>query len=162
MCDPVSMFAAATIGTTALSAAGSIMQGKQAAAMGAMQRQAYQQQADDTRLAAGYEATREFEKGRKVQAHALTQIAASGVELAGSPTEALVENAKQSALDIESIQFGSQIKQNQLNTQGELAYIMGQQKKQAGYISAATTAVSGISQLYAPKNSVRMGGGSFS
>jgi hypothetical protein len=151
-------FAPLMIAATGLSALGSIMQGNQALAAGNAQQAAYYQQADADRLASGYEATREFEKGRRVQGHATTQIAGSGVAMAGSPTEALIDNAEQNQLDIEAIRFGSQIRQGQLKTQGDLALFKGQQGQQAGYIGAATSAASGLASLYAPSKAVKMGG----
>lgn len=154
-------FAPLMLATTALSAVGSIMQGNQAAAAGRAQQQAYNQSADNERLASGYEATRTFEKGRRAQSAAITQVAGSGVSLAGSPTEVLADNATQTAMDIEAIQFGSTIKQNNLRTQGDLAMFQGQQKQQAGYIGAATNVASGFASLYTPRASVRMGGSAF-
>ena len=154
-------FAPLMLATTALSAVGSIMQGNQAKAAGEAQQASYQQAADNERLASGYEATRVADKNARASSAALTQVATSGVGLTGSPTEVLADNAVQSQMDIDAIRFGSKIKQNNLMTQGDLALMQGQQKQQAGYIGAATNAVSGISQLYMPRQSVRMGGSAF-
>jgi hypothetical protein len=149
------------LATTALSAVGSIMQGNQAAAAGAAQQASYDQAAENERLASGYEATRVADRNRRASSAALTQVAGSGVALTGSPTEVLADNAIQSQMDIDAIRFGSQIKQGNLRMQGDLAMMQGQQRQTAGYIGAATNVASGLTQLYSPRNSVRMGGSGF-
>lgn len=150
------------IATTGLQAVGSIMQGNAAAAAGAAQQAAYNQAADNERLASGYEATRVADRNRRAASAALTQVAGSGVSLTGSPTEVLADNAVQSQMDIDAIRFGSTIKQNNLITQGDLALMQGQQKQQAGYIGAATSVASGLTQLYTPRSAVKFGGSGFS
>ncbi len=149
------------LATTALTAAGSIMQGNQAAAAGEAQQAAYRQSADNERVASGYEATRLFERNRRASSAALTQVAGSGVSLTGSPTEILADNAIQTQMDIDAIRFGSKIKQNNLTMQGDLALMQGEQKQQAGYFGAATSVASGLTSLYTPRASVRMGGSAF-
>jgi hypothetical protein len=155
-------FAPLMLATTALSVAGSVMQGNQAAAQGEAQRASYYQAADAERVASGYEATRVFEHNRRATSAAITQVAGSGVTLAGSPTEVLADNAVQSQMDIDAIRFGSQIKQGNLRTQGDIAMFSGEQRQQASYIGAATNLASGLTSLYTPRASVRMGGSGFS
>lgn len=150
------------IATTGLQAVGSIMQGNAAADAGAAQQAAYNQAADNERLASGYEATRVADRNRRAASAALVQVAGSGVSLAGSPTDVLADNAVQSQMDIDAIRFGSTIKQNNLMTQGDLAFMQGQQKQQAGYIGAATSVASGLTQLYTPRSAVKFGGSGFS
>ncbi|WP_155248309.1 hypothetical protein [Bradyrhizobium japonicum] len=149
------------IATTGLQAMGSIMQGNAAADAGAAQQAAYNQAAENERLAAGYEATRVYDRGRRAQSAALVQVAGSGVSLAGSPTEVLADNAIQTQMDVDAIRFGSQIKQQNLRTQGDLAFMQGQQKQQAGYLGAITNVAGGLTQLYTPRSSVRLGGSAF-
>lgn len=149
------------IATTGLQAVGSIMQGNAAADAGAAQQQAYQQAAENERRAAGYEATRVADKNKRAASAALTQVAGSGVSLTGSPTEVLADNAIQSQMDIDAIRFGSTIKQNNLLMQGDLAKMQGEQKQQAGYIGAATNVASGLTALYTPSKSIKMGGSAF-
>lgn len=149
------------LATTGLQAMGSIMQGNAAADAGKAQQAAYNQAADNERLASGYEATRVYDRGKRAQSSALVQVAGSGVTLAGSPTEVLADNAVQTQMDVDAIRFGSQIKQNNLTMQGDLAAYTGQQKQQAGYLGAVTSVASGLTQLYTPKNSIKMGGSTF-
>ena len=162
MCAMAPLMIGASLAGTALSAAGSVMQGKQAAAAAQMQQQEYQRQAAEDRAAAGYEATREFDKGMAQQSQALTDVAASGVGLAGSPTEALAGNAVQNSMDVQAIMYGSKLRQNQLERKGIMTAWEGKQKQKAGYIGAASTALSGISQLYQPAKDIKMGGSIFS
>lgn len=154
-------FAPLMLATTALSVAGSVMQGNQAAAQGEAQRASYYQAADAERRASGYEATRVFERNQRATSAAIVQVAGSGVALTGSPTEVLADNAVQTQMDIDAIRFGSQIKQGNLRTQGDLAMFSGEQRQQAGYMGAVTNAVSGLTSLYTPRNSVRLGGSAF-
>lgn len=154
-------FAPLMLATTALSAVGSIMQGNAAAEAGAAQQQAYQTAAEAERVSSEYEVSRTAEKNRRAASAALVQVAGSGVTLTGSPTEVLADNAIQSQMDIDAIRFGSKIKQNNLITQGQLAMMQGEQKQQAGFIGAATSVASGLTQLYAPRSSVKFGGSGF-
>lgn len=154
-------FAPLMLASTALSAVGSVMQGNQAAAAGAAQQASYNQAADAERASAGYEATRVYDRNRRAQSAALTQVAGSGVTLAGSPTDVLADNAVQSQMDVDAIRFGSQIKQNNLRTQGDLAMFSGQQRQQAGFLGAVTNVASGLTALYTPRSAIRLGGSGF-
>ncbi len=159
--DPVSLFAITTIASGAMAATGNIMQGNQAAAAGEAQQAASYQAADAERIASGYEATRLADRNKRAASAALVQVAGSGVSLTGSPTEVLADNAMQTQMDIDAIRFGSQIKQNNIRTQGDLALMQGEQRKTAGYIGAATSAASTMASLYTPRVGVRMGGSAF-
>jgi hypothetical protein len=159
MCfDPMTML---MVAGTAVSAIGSVMQGQQAAAMGAAQQAAYNQQAEADRQAAAFEASREYEKGRRAQSRAMTAVAGSGVTLEGSPTEALAENARQIEMDVQAIRYGSSLRQNNLRTQGEIARFKGEQAQTAGSIGAAGNIFSGLSNIYRPTSAVKFGGSPF-
>lgn len=160
MCAPP-LLLAATLGTGALSAYGSIMQGNAAAAMGQAQQAAYSQASENEKASSAFEASRVSERNRRATSAALTQVGGSGVTLAGSPTEVLADNAVQTQMDIDAIRFGSQIKQGNLKTQGDLALMTGEQKQQAGYIGAATAIAGSVASLYTPRNSIRLGGSAF-
>lgn len=143
MCDPVSAMIGLSIAGTAVSAAGQIAQGNSAAEMGALQQQAYESQARSTAKASAFEQAQERRKQELVAANARAQVGASGVALEGSPGEVLMANAGQGELDIQAIQFGSNVRQGQLRTQGALAKYSGDQAKKAGYIAGASTLLSG-------------------
>jgi len=144
MCfDPVSM-TAATIAMgigTAVSAAGSIMEGDAARAAGDLQEQAYKQQAQADKQAAAFEMQRERYQQDLAAGRARAQVGASGVAFQGSPTGVLTAQAREGQLDLEAIRYGSRLRQNQLRTQGQIAAFGGQQAQTAGYISAGTKAV---------------------
>jgi hypothetical protein len=144
MCDPVSAMIGLQLAGTAVSAAGQIAQGKNAELMGNLQQQAYNQQADAVGKASTFEQMQERRKQELAQSNARAQVGASGVGFAGSPTEVLAANAGQNELDIAAIQYGSTLKQSQLRTQGAIAAYQGQQGKQAGYIGALGTTISGL------------------
>jgi hypothetical protein len=153
------MCALAAIGLvgTAISAAGAIAQGQQAKVMADYQAKAYQQQAAADAMASGYEQQRERQKQALLMSNAKAQVGASGVALAGSPTEVLIGNARQGELDIQAIQYGSQLRQNSLNTQAAISSFQGAQAQKAGYINAASTAASGLGNAYVNYKTVQMG-----
>lgn len=151
MCELTTALLGLSLAGTAVSAAGQVAQGEQAAAMGQLQQQAYDQQARNTQSAASFEQDKERRKSELVAANARAQVGASGVALSGSPAEALIANAGESELDIQAIQWNSGMKQDQLRTQGSLARYSGDAAQTAGYISGASTLLSGGAQA------IRMG-----
>lgn len=159
MCfDPFTML---TIASAGISAAGSLMQGQQAQQMADMQAKAYEQQAQADAQASSFEAQRERRKQELLQANARAQVGASGVALAGSPTEVLTANAREGQLDIQAIRYGSQLRQNGLRTQAAISRFSGQQAKTASFINAGSNLISGISNLYDPNRAVKFGGSAF-
>lgn len=147
--------------STAVSVAGSIMAGQQQAAMADAQAKAYEQQAQADAQASAYEAQRERKKQELMQANARAQVGASGVSLAGSPTETLAANAREGELDLASIRYGSQLRQNNLRTQADISRFSGRQARAAGYINAGSGFISGLSNLYDPNKAVRFGRSAF-
>lgn len=159
MCvDPLTFLSIAGAG---MSAAGSIMQGNQQAAMAEAQAQALEQQKKAEAQASAFEQQQERRKQELQLASARAQVGASGVALAGSPTEVLTANAAQGQLDIEAIQYGSTLRQNNLGTQAGISRFQGKQAKQAGIIGAASNLVSGISNIYDPNRAVKFGRSAF-
>lgn len=140
---------------TAISAVGSIAQGQQAAASADAQARAYEQQAVADQQAAAFEGQRERRRQELLQANARAQVGASGVALSGSPSEVLAANAREGELDIQAIRYSSQLRQNNLRTQADISRFQGKQAKTAGYINAASSVVSGLSNLYDPNRSVK-------
>lgn len=151
---------------TVVSAAGSIMQGQQQAALANAQASAYEQQAEAERRAGGFEMMRERRKQELEQAQARAAVGASGVAFQGSPTEVLVANAGESELDLQAILYGSRLRQNQLRDQAAVTRWSGRQARTASFINAGAGLlshlgseqfVSGISNLYDPDRAVRFG-----
>lgn len=159
MCvDPVTLLTVASIG---MSATGSIMQGNQADAMAQAQATAIEQQAQADAQASAFEQQQERRKQDLAAANARAQVGASGVAFAGSPTEVLTANAAQGQLDIEAIQYGSQLRRNNLSTQASISRFQGKQAKQAGFINAASGFVSGVSGLFDPNKAIKFGRSAF-
>lgn len=159
MClDPFTLL---TIASTGLSAAGSIMQGNQQAAQAEAQAKALEQQARADQQASAFEQQQERRKQELAQSAARAQVGASGVAFSGSPATVLTANAGQGQLDIEAIQYGSQLRQNNLGTQASISRFQGKQAKTAGFINAASGLVSGISNLYDPNRAVKFGNSAF-
>lgn len=146
---------------TAISVGGSIAQGQQAQQMAEMQARAIEQQSEADAQASAFEQARERKKQELLQANARAQVGASGVSLAGSPTEVLAANAREGELDIAAIRYGSQLRRNSLGTQAAISRFSGKQAKQASYINAGSNLISGISNLYDPNKAVKFGGSAF-
>lgn len=142
---------------TAIQAGGAIMQGNQQAALAEAQAQAQEQAALADARASDFEVMQETRKQGLLSANARAQVGASGVALAGSPTEVLTSNAGQAAFDIQAIQYGSQLRRGQMLDQAAISRFSGKQAKQAGYIAGASALTSGMSKLYDPDRAVLLG-----
>ncbi len=145
----------------AISVAGSIASGVQQQQMANAQARAYEQQAQADAQASAYEAQRERRKQELVAANARAQVGASGVAMAGSPSEVLMANAREGELDLQAIRYGSQLRQNNLRTQADISRYSGRQAMAGGIINAGSSFVSGLSNLYDPNKAVRFGRSSF-
>jgi hypothetical protein len=144
-----------------LSVGGALMQGQQEKQMADMQAKAYEQQAQADAQAAAFEQTQEKHKQDLMQASAHAQIGASGVAATGSPSEVLAANARQNQLDLKSIQYGSALRQNNLNTQASISRFSGKQSMAAGIFKAGSNLVGGIAGLYDPNKAAKVGGSVF-
>lgn len=159
MCfDPFTML---SVVGTAVSSVGAIVQGQQQAAMAEAQAKALEQQAQADAQATAFEQAQERRRQELLQSNARAQVGASGVGFQGSPGEVLAANAKQGQLDIAAIQYGSQLRQNNLGTQASISRFSGKQAKAAGFINAGSNLVSGLSNLYDPNRAVRFGRSAF-
>jgi hypothetical protein len=146
---------------TAVSAAGSVMQGNQQAAMAEAQAKAQEQQALADARASDFEIMQESRKQELVAANARAQVGASGVAFQGSPTSVLTANAGQASLDIAAIRYGSQLRQNNMRDQAAITRFSGQQAKKAGLFNAGSAIVSGLSNMYDPNRAVKFGQSAF-
>ncbi|TPJ76887.1 hypothetical protein FJ422_29710 [Mesorhizobium sp. B2-6-3] len=154
-------FALLSFAGTAISTVGAVASGAQQQQMANMQAKAYEQQARADAQASAFEASQEKHKQQLLQAQARAAVGASGVAVAGSPSEVLAANARQNQLDLKAIQYGSTLRQNNLNTQASISRFSGKQAMGASLINAGSTLVSGISNLYDPKKAVRFGSSAF-
>jgi len=130
-----------------LSVGGAVMEGAQQQEMANLQAKAYNQQAEADSQASAFEQAQERHKQELQQAAARAQVGASGVAVAGSPTEVMAANAKQNQLDLKAIQYGSQVRQNNLNTQAAISRYSGKQAMAAGIIKGATTGFTGLAKI---------------
>ncbi|MCV3209247.1 hypothetical protein OHD62_23770 [Mesorhizobium sp. YC-39] len=135
---------------TALSVGGALVEGQQSKQMADYQAKAYEQQAQADRQSAAFEQSQERHKQDLLQAQARAQAGASGVGIAGSPTEVLAANARQGQLDLKAIQYGSQLRQNSLSTQAANSRFSGRQKVTASIFNAGNALVGGFSKIYDP------------
>ncbi|MER9406179.1 hypothetical protein NKI36_19305 [Mesorhizobium caraganae] len=146
---------------TALSVGGALIEGQQSKQMADYQAKAYEQQAQAEAQSAAFEQGQERRKQDLLQAQARAQAGASGVGIAGSPTEVLAANARQGQLDLKTIQYGSQLRQNNLNTQAAISRFSGKQAVTASIFKAGSNLVSGLSGLYDPTKAVTFGKSAF-
>jgi hypothetical protein len=130
-----------------LSVAGGVVEGAQQQQMANYQAKAYEQQAQADAQASAFEQAQERKKQQLQQAAARAQVGASGVAISGSPTEVLAANARQNQLDLKAIQYGSQIRQNNLRTQADITRYQGKQQFGAGIFKAVTGGVTGLAKI---------------
>lgn len=142
-----------TIGIV-LSVGGALVSGVQSMQMAKAQQQAYEQQARADAQASAYEAGQEKKRQQAAAAAATAQVGASGVALAGSPTEVMSANARENQMDIDAIRYGSAIRQNNFRTQGQIAAMQGKQAMVGSIFKAAGTAISG---MYDPNRAEKFG-----
>lgn len=130
-----------------LSVGGALMEGQQQKQMADMQAKAYEQQAQADAAAAAFEQGQEKHKQDLLLSQARAASGASGVAIAGSPTEVLAANARQNQLDLKAIQFNSQLRQNNLNTQASISRFSGKQAVTSSIFKAGSSLVGGIQKI---------------
>lgn len=140
-----------------LSVGGALVSGVQSMQMAKAQQQAYEQQARADAQASAYEAGQEKKRQQAAAAAATAQVGASGVALAGSPTEVMSANARENQMDIDAIRYGSAIRQNNFRTQGQIAAMQGKQAMVGSIFKAGSNLVSGLSNMYDPNRSANFG-----
>ncbi len=162
MCVPVAALPiiAAAAGT-GLSVVGKLYEGQQASALAEANAKAYEQAQEAERRASGFEIAQRERGFQRARGQAIAAVGASGVGLAGSPTEVIADNAGEHQLDLEAIRYGSKIKQNQLGTQADISRFQGRSSRFASYIGAASELAGGISSFYDPTKSIKFGGSMF-
>ena len=147
---------------TAISAGGALMQGAQQRQLADYQARAYEQQAQAEAQSAAFEQSQERRKQDLLEAQARAQAGASGVGLAGSPTEVLAANARQGQMELKAIQYNARLRQNNLNTQGAISRFSGRQATAASIFRAGAGLIDGLSGLHDPLKAVTFGKSAFS
>ena len=135
---------------TALSVGGALVEGQQSKQMADYQAKVYEQQAQADARQAAFDQSQERHKQDLLQAQALAQTGASGVGIAGSPTEVLAANARQGQTDLGALLYGSKLRQNNLNTQAAISRFSGKQAVTASLFKAGDALVGGLSKIYDP------------
>lgn len=139
---------------TVLSVGGALVEGQQSKQMADYQAKVYEQQAQADAQQAAFDQTQERHKQDLLQAQALAQAGASGVGIAGSPTEVLAANARQGQTDLGALLYGSKLRQNSLNTQAAISRFSGKQAVTASLFKAGDALVSGLSKIYDPSKAM--------
>lgn len=147
--------AALTIAGGVISAGGALMQGKQAQVMAEAQARAQEQAALNEANASAFEMAKERRAQEKAHGAAIAQIGASGVALAGSPTEVLAGQARENEMSVRAIAYSSALRQNQLRSQADITRFQGKQARTASYLTAGSELLSGATRA------VQFGGSPF-
>lgn len=138
---------------TALSVGGALVEGQQSKQMADYQAKAYEQQARAEAQSAAFDQSQERHKQDLVLGQARAQAGASGVGMAGSPTEVLAANARQGQVDLDAMLYGSQLRQNNLNSQAAISRFSGKQAVTASIFNAGNALVGGLSKIQGPAKS---------
>lgn len=84
---------------------------------------------------------------RKQRASNVAGVAASGIELTGSPLEVLMDNAVNAELDALNIRHAGEVQASNLRSEAAMTRIGGRAARQAGNIGAAAGALKTISSI---------------
>lgn len=133
----ISLATAALIGGTAISAAGAIQQGEQAAAMGNYQNAQAQADADAAKGDALVQARQIREAGKRQKSSATAASAASGFSVSDGTAE-LINNQIDQGAEQDALMaiLGGNNQARRLRAQGEYAQKAGENARTAGYVSA--------------------------
>jgi hypothetical protein len=124
---------------TALSAAGAIASGRAQAQAAEFNAQAAVNQAAANEAQQRRNAARVLSQGR-------ANVAASGIEMDGSPLEVMADSAAAAELDALTIRYGGQVRASQERMTGGMA-------RSAGYTGAASTLLMGLNNASRSKSS---------
>lgn len=147
MCDPISLI------SMAVSAGGSLMAGaaqssanKAQAAQYEAQAQLQRRQADIEQVTGQYEARKKQDQIDRVTATQRNRVAGSGVSIEGSPTDIMLDTAREGALDVAAIQWGQGLKATNLGYSADISQMNAGISRQAaktamttGFVNAASS-----------------------
>jgi len=142
---------------TVLSVGGALVEGQQSKQMADYQAKVYEQQAQADAQQATFDQSQERHKQDLLQAQARAQAGASGVGIAGSPTEVLAANARQGQVDLNAMLYGSKLRQNNLQDQAAISRFQGKQAVTSSIFNAGGALVGGLSKIYDPTKAVTLG-----
>lgn len=137
---------ASLIGTAVSAAAGMAQANAQASSQQA-QAAIYERQAQIERQTAEYEAQRQREKGARLAGKQRAAFLASGVSLAGTPTDIIADSTRENELDVSAIRYNGTIKSQNFSDQAKIYRVAAGNTKSAGALSALAPAISGIGKI---------------
>lgn len=148
MCLPV-IAVVASLAATAVSAYGAVSQGESAAAAARYNADIQRKQAIQTENVAADQAAQQKEKGRKLAATQTAMGAAGGLETTtGTMGDIISETKKYSELDALRITNNAARSAWGMQTQAGLDEWKGEQAQTAGYVSAGSSILGGLSNAY--------------
>lgn len=140
MCDPISVIAGISAGTSLY---GSIKSGKAAKRQGAAQQASYEYAAKSRLQKVSYDietAERSFVRSRGT---AQASIGASGISQT-SFYDVLADSAVEFALEKKAIEYTGKQEADQLRQQGQIAYQSGKDQASASYIRGVSSALGSL------------------
>ena len=128
-----------------IGAAGSLFQGMAQASAYKAEAKGLEYQAQAERSAAGYEAGRLDERGRRLTSQQVTAFSAEGVSIAsGSPAQVILDSKTEVELDKGAIRFNAEAKARNLEYQAKVAKMNAKSAVIGGVFNAVAGAVSGL------------------
>lgn len=97
-------------------------------------------QAKLVRQKGAYEASRLNDRTKRELDQMRSQYLSSGIALSGSAQEAIADSAVAASLDEQALRFGTEIEAGNLKFQADLARVNAKSAKQAGMVSALSSA----------------------
>jgi hypothetical protein len=140
------MSAGALILGTGLSAYGSMRSGKSKSAAYGLEAQAKEAQAGQVYIAENREIELSERRYAKTRSAQLSAFSRSGVELSGTPLMIMEESAADAFDEVESIKAAARYRKSTLRTEAGLSRFMGNEAELAGYLSGASSILTGISR----------------
>lgn len=137
----------ASIAGTALSAASAVKQGNAQKSMMDYNARVAERQGQMARQAADLEEARQRNRTDKLLSSQRAAVAASGLDLEGSPLLVMEESAAQSELDALLIRHSGSVAEAQANSQAAADRMSGRAAKMQGYYSAGASLLSGASSV---------------
>lgn len=133
----------------AMSAISQVQQGNAQKSLANYNATVADQQATSTRQWAAYNADRQADKARRLNANAEANFAANGMETEGSPLVVLADNAAQAEMDNLAIRGQGEAQASYYNAQAAGMRFQGSLAQRAGYIGAGTTLLQAGASMYA-------------
>lgn len=161
MCiDPATMAAisiATTLASTAASAAGAVYQGQAQAASYKAAANAAAIEAAGEREAGAYASARQDERNRALTGQQVTAVAASGVDLYGSPTTVIADARTEGELDKMAIRRNAQVKSDFSLYEAKANRANAKSARTAGYVGAIAPVLTGVSSSFDTAAKIKSG-----